>query len=104
MTHALATHHRVCHFHATLVTDDALVADLFVLAAVTLPVLGRSKNFLGKEALLFRLLSSVVNRLRLGYLTKGPRTNRVGGGQAQADRVEVGRFERLLLFEHRLLF
>jgi len=52
--HALAAHGGAGDFHAAFVADDTLVANVLVLAAVALPILGRTKDGLTEEAVFFR--------------------------------------------------
>ena len=68
MTHTLTTYGRLRHFYSTLVTNNALVTNFLIFSTVTLPILGRSENFFREKTLLFRLLSTVVNGLRLSNL------------------------------------
>src|SRR5207244_264739 len=64
VAHALAPHLGARHLHAAALADDALEADPLVLAAVALPVLGRTEDALVEEAVLLRLQGSVVDGLR----------------------------------------
>src|SRR2546423_1566466 len=89
MPHALAALLRARHLDAAALADDALVADPLVLAAVALPVLGRTEDALAEEPVLLRLQGPVVDRLRLGYLSPAPGTDLLRGGKANLDRVEV---------------
>ena len=65
MAHALTTHLGPGDLHAAAVADLALVADLLILAAVALPVLGGAKDALAEQAVPFRLQGAVVDGLRL---------------------------------------
>src|SRR4029077_1094817 len=49
VTHALAANLGAGHLDAAALADDALVADPLVLAAVALPVLGRTEDALAEE-------------------------------------------------------
>jgi len=69
VTHPLTAHLLAGDLDAAALADDALVADTLVLAAVALPVLGRTEDALAEEAVLLGLQRAVVDRLRLGYLT-----------------------------------
>src|SRR4029450_10574023 len=69
--------------------DDALVADPLVLAAVALPVLGRTEDALAEEPVLLRLQRAVIDRLGLGDLAPAPGTDLLGGGEPDLDCVEV---------------
>ena len=89
VAHALAPDLRARDLDAALVADGAGVADPLVLAAVALPVLGRTEDALAEETAVLRLERAVVDRLRLGDLAVRPRPDRLRRGQADADRVEV---------------
>ena len=89
VTHALAPHLGARDLHAAALADDALVADALVLAAVALPVLGGTEDALAEETVLLRLERPVVDGLRLGDLAAAPAPNLLGGGEADADLVEV---------------
>src|SRR4051794_19776567 len=89
VTHALAADLRARNFDATALADDALVTDALVLAAVALPVLGRTENALAEEAVLLGLQGSVVDGLRLGDLAGAPRSDLLRGSEADRDGVEI---------------
>ena len=67
--HTFAAHLLLGHFHAATVADDAFVADTLVLAAMAFVVFDRTENALAKEAVAFRLVRTVVYRLRLEDLS-----------------------------------
>jgi len=69
VAHTLAAHNASRYFNATLVADDALVANALVLTAVTLVILFRTEYLLVEESVLLRTLGAVVDGLRLGDLT-----------------------------------
>jgi len=71
---------------AAAVADLALVADLLVLAAVALPVLGRSENALAEQTVPLRLQSAVVDGLGLLDLAGGPFQYHFRGSDADLDR------------------
>ncbi len=89
VTHALTTDLGPRDLDATALADDALVADALVLAAVALPVLGRTEDLLAEEPVLLRLERAVVDRLGLGDLARAPLPDLLGGGQTDRDGVEV---------------
>ena len=89
VTHALTANLRARDLDAAALADDALVADALVLAAVALPVLGRTEDALAEEAVLLRLERAVVDRLGLGDLARGPRADLLGRREADLDGVEV---------------
>ena len=57
MTHALAAHVFLGHFHAAAVADDAFIANAAVLSAVAFPILDRSEDLLAEQARLSRACS-----------------------------------------------
>jgi hypothetical protein len=79
---------RLGHLDAALLADDALVADALVLAAVALPVLGRTEDALAEEAVALRAERAVVDGLRLQDLARGPGADLLRGGEADLDGVE----------------
>ena len=87
--HALAADLRAGDLDAAALADDALVADPLVLAAVALPVLGRTEDALAEEPVLLGLQRAVVDRLGLGDLAGGPAPDLLRGGEADLDCVEV---------------
>ncbi|CDE41994.1 putative uncharacterized protein [Prevotella sp. CAG:279] len=68
MACTFAAHFLLCNFHTATVADDAFVTDAFVLSAVALIVLYRTKNALAEQTVAFRFVSSIVDRLRLEHL------------------------------------
>ena len=85
VAHALAAHLRARDLDATALADDALEADALVLAAVALPVLGRTEDLLAEQAVLLRLERAVVDRLRLLDLAVRPRADLVRGGERDGE-------------------
>src|SRR5579875_2179463 len=88
VTHPLTAHLGAGDFDATALTDDALEADALVLAAVALPVPGRTEDLLAEEPVLFRLERAVVDGLRLLDLTVRPLPDVVRRGEADTKVVE----------------
>ncbi len=68
VAHALAAHLAAGYLNAALVTDDTLVADPLVLAAIALEILGGPEYLLAEQTVLLRLQGAVVDGFRLGYL------------------------------------
>ena len=93
VAHALTADLRAGDLDAALVADDALVADPLVLAAVALPVLGRTEDALVEQPVLLRLERPVVDGLGLGDLALRPLPDLVRAGERDADRAEVIDFE-----------
>src|SRR4029079_16834254 len=93
VAHPLATDLRAGDLGAALVADDALVANSLVLAAVALPVLGRTEDALVEETVLLRLERPVIDGLGLGDLALRPLPDLVRAGKRDADRAEVIDFE-----------
>src|SRR5690606_16671758 len=65
VAHPLPAHLGPGHLDAAALADDPLEADTLVLAAVALPVPGRTEDLLAEEPVLLRLEGAVVDRLRL---------------------------------------
>src|SRR4029453_3840973 len=72
VAHPLAADLGPGYLHAAALADDPLVAHTLVLAAVALPVLGRTEDALAEETVLLRLQRAVVDRLGLRHLAGGP--------------------------------
>src|SRR5579872_235141 len=81
MAHPLATHRASSNFHAALITNDSLVTDALVFAAITFPVLNRTENLFIKQTVFFRTLGAVVNSFRLGNFTVRPGQNCLRSGE-----------------------
>ena len=88
VAHALPAHLGTRHFYAAAVTDLTLIANLFILAAVALPVLGGAKDALTEQAVPLGLERAVVDGLWLLDLAVGPLTDLLRGGDANTDGVE----------------
>ena len=97
VTHPLAAHLRPGDLDAAALADDALEAHPLVLAAVALPVAGRSEDLLAEQAVLLRTQRAVVDRLGLLHLTVRPRLDVVGGGQPDLELVEHVDVKHLVL-------
>ncbi len=87
--HPLAADLGARHLDAAALADDALVADPLVLAAVALPVLGRTEDALAEQPILLGLQRAVVDRLGLRDLARGPAPDLLRRGEADLDCVEV---------------
>ncbi len=87
--HPLAPNARMGDLDAALVALDATKTDLFVLAAIALPVLGGTKDRLAEQAILLGAQSTIVDRLWFGYLTVGPLENLFGRSQANPNRPNI---------------
>src|SRR5581483_10067521 len=94
VAHALAAHLGSCDLDAALIANDALIADALVLAAVALPVLGRTEDALAEQAVLLGLERSIVDRFGLGHFPIRPSSDLLGRRQADANRVEIVDFEQ----------
>ncbi len=73
MAQALAPYSCTGHLDTAFVTHNPPIADLFVFAAIALVVSLRSKDGFTEQAIFFGPQTSVVDCLRLGHLTIGPR-------------------------------
>jgi hypothetical protein len=96
VAHAVTTDLGPRHLDAAALADDPLEADPLVLAAVALPVAGRTEDLLAEQAVLLRAQRSVVDRLGLLHLTVGPDPDLVGGGQPDLELVEHVHIEHLV--------
>ena len=88
VAHPLAADLRTGDLDAAALADDPLEADALVLAAVALPVLGRTEDLLAEEPVLLRTEGAVVDGLGLLDLAVGPAPDGVPGGQSDAQLVE----------------
>src|SRR4029077_5832043 len=77
-------------FHAALVANDSAVLHALVLAAQTLPVGDRAKDFGAEQTITFRLERAVIDGLGLGDFSVRPRTDFFRTGQADPDGIEIG--------------
>ena len=100
VSHTLTTNGGLGHLNTAAVTDDALIADLLILAAVALPVLDRSENALTEESVLLRLQRSVVDGLRLLHFAVGPLQNLIRRSQADLDRIKLNRLIYIIKLCH----
>src|SRR5262249_27750997 len=89
VAHALTAHLLARDLDAAALTDDALVADSLVLAAVALPVFRGTEDALAEETVALRLERAVVDGLRLGHLARGPVSNLLRRREPDANRVEI---------------
>ncbi len=89
VAHALAAHAAVSHLDSAAVADDALVFCALVLAAGAFPVAFRPEDTFAEQAVAFRTVGAIVDRLRLFDFAKGPRTNVVRGGEGNLDGAVV---------------
>ena len=69
VSHSLATHFLLGHFHTATVADDALVADTLVFAAMTLEILYRTENLFAEKTVALRLVGAVIDGFGLEDLT-----------------------------------
>ena len=85
VSHSLAADFLFGDFDAATVADDALVADALVLTAVALVILYGTEDSLAEETVAFRLVCTVVDRLRLEHLAAGLLEDFLGRSQADGD-------------------
>ena len=102
VAHPLAAHLGPGDLDAAALADDALEADPLVLAAVALPVPGRTEDLLAEEPVLLRLEGAVVDRLGLLDLAVRPLADVVRGRQADAQLVEEVDVEHVCSFSRCL--
>ena len=89
MAHAFTANLGKRHFDAALFADHAAVLKALVLAAEAFVILHRAKDLGTEKTVAFRLLGTIVNRLRLLDFTVGPGVDLFGTGKSDADRVEM---------------
>jgi len=75
MPHAVSPYLGVSHLYSTSVTDDPLVAYLFVFPTIALEIFGRSKYPFTEKSISLRFQAAIVYGFWLGYLTPGPAFN-----------------------------
>lgn len=88
VAHPLTAHLGASDLDAAALTDDALEPDTLVLAAVALPVPGRTEDLLAEESVLLGLEGAVVDGLGLLDLAVAPLTDVVSGGQTDPELIE----------------
>ena len=88
VAHALTANLCLGDLNTAAIADLALVADALVLAAVALPVLGRSKNALAVQAVALRLQGAVVDGFRLLDLAVAPVADLLRRSQADFNGIE----------------
>ena len=88
VTHALTSDLGTGDFYAAAVADLTLEFDSFVLAAVTLPVLGRSEDLLAEKTFSLGLEGAVVDGFGLGYLAVGPLSDLIRGSKTDFDGIK----------------
>src|SRR5262249_49670414 len=79
-------HAAMSHFDATTVANHPLILHAPVFAAGAFPVLLRAENTLAEEAVFFRTIGAIINRLRFLDFAERPAANVMGAGQADAHR------------------
>ena len=89
VAHAVAAHLGARDLDAAALADDALEADALVLAAVALPVLGRTEDLLAEESVLLRLERAVVDGLGLLDLAARPLADLLRARESDAQSIEV---------------
>ena len=97
VTHTLAANLFGGYLNSALLADLTLEANSLVLTAKTFPVLGRAKDSFAEQAVALRSLSTVVDRLSLGYLTVRPRTYHLRGGKTYLNRIKRISFHKFYL-------
>ena len=97
MSHALAAHLGLRHFHAALLADHAAMLQALVLAAQTLVVLHGPEDLGAEQAVAFRLEGPVVDGFRLLHFAVRPGADHVRRREPDLDRIEI--LDRYLLLE-----
>ena len=89
VTHAFTAHLGERHFNAALFADDAAILEALVLAAKAFVVLHRPEDLRAEKTVALRLLSAVVDRLRLFDFAVGPGVDLFRAGKTDADGIEM---------------
>ena len=89
VTHALTTHFRQRDFNAALLANNTTMLQTLVLTAQAFVIFYRAKDFCAKQAITFRLESTVVNGFWLFDFAIGPRTDFLRRRESNFDRVEL---------------
>ena len=89
VAHAFTAHLGKRYFNAALFADDAAVLKALVLAAKAFVVLHRPEDFRAEKTVALRLLSAVVDRLRLLDFAVGPGVDLFRAGKTDADGIEM---------------
>ena len=89
MSHTRAAHFTYSHFYTTLLTHHSLVAHLFILTAQTLIIFDRTKNFCAKESITLRFERTIVDGLRLFYLSMRPTENFFWTSKTKLNRLDI---------------
>ena len=69
VTRTLAANLLLCHLNTASVANDTFISDSLILATGTFIVLGRTEDAFAEQAVALRLVSTIVDGLRLGHLT-----------------------------------
>src|SRR5205814_8994869 len=83
---AFAANTAMRHFDAAAVGNHSLVLHATVFAAGAFPVLFRTEDALAKQAVFFRTIGAIIDRLRFFDFAEGPAANVMEAGQADAHR------------------
>src|SRR5437763_1655433 len=85
MAHALAAHAAVRDLDLAAIANHPLVLHAAILAAGAFPVLFRAENAFAEQAVFFRPVGAIVDRLRLFDLAEAPAPDVVRAGQADSN-------------------
>jgi hypothetical protein len=91
MSHAFTPDPRKGYLNTATVADNALMFNAFVLTARAFPISGRTKDPLAEKASFLRFERSIIDRLRILYLTFTPRADGVRRRHADSYLVETDR-------------
>src|SRR5690606_38927216 len=100
VSHALTAYFLLGYFHAAAIADDALVTDAFVFTTMAFVILYRTKNTFAEQTITLGLISPVVDRFRLDYLTARALQNGFRRSQANGNRGEVAFYFIIFLIRH----
>src|SRR5690554_856943 len=89
MAHAFPTHFGPGNLYAATITYNPFVANALVLAAMTLPVLLRTKDLFAKQTFFFWFKGSVIDGFGLFHFASGPSPNLLWRGQTNAQGIKI---------------
>src|ERR1035437_257602 len=89
MSETFTTYLRASDLNSAAVTNYALVTNLLILSAVTLPVFLRPENTLAEKPVAFRFQCTVINSFRFLNLSMSPSFDDLRRSQSDANGFEI---------------
>ena len=98
----LATHFLLCYLNTASVADDTFVTNALVLATGTLVVACRTEDALTEQTVTLRLVGTIVDGFRLGYLAIRIFQNLLGRSETDGNLREIIFYFCIFLESHIL--